>query len=100
MQDLMCLAKVIPNKDNLTDGDMINIVAGGGLDFDIFYRILWVFAKAANPEIPPMEEWLDTIDASPMEFFAEAFPQVQDMIFCNVQTTIKSKNSQAVAAHK
>lgn len=32
------------------------------IDFDTFFRFMWVFAKSANPSIPPMETWLDQFE--------------------------------------
>lgn len=36
------------------------------IDFDTFLRYMWVYAKSANPAIPPFEEWLDQFELSDM----------------------------------
>ncbi|MFO7296745.1 MAG: hypothetical protein C0P72_012140 [Clostridia bacterium] len=37
------------------------------LDTLIFYDLVWLMAKSANPNIPNLEEWLDQFDAFPVE---------------------------------
>lgn len=90
MQDLTKLAKGIPKKSK--EEDVMNLIASGGLDIDIFYRFIWVFAKTADSNIKPLTEWLDDIDVAPFDFIAEVFPQIQELLYSNIKTTIKSKN--------
>ena len=37
------------------------------LDTLVFYDLVWLMAKSANPNIPDLEEWLDQFDAFPVE---------------------------------
>lgn len=100
MRDLMGLAKGLP-KNAASDEQMIEFLAGNeSFDMEVFTRFLWVFAKAANKEIPPFEDWLDSFDASPMDFLQETFPQVAELLFSNMQTGVKPKNQHAAAAGK
>ncbi len=68
---------------------------GDSFDVEVFYRFLWVFAKAADKSIPPLEEWLEQFDATPIEFVTEAFPQVVELLLGTVGGTVKSKNTKA-----
>ena len=37
------------------------------LDSRVFYDLVWLMAKSANPNIPDLEEWLDQFDVFPVE---------------------------------
>ena len=37
------------------------------LDTLVFYDLVWLMAKSANPSIPDLEEWLDQFDSFPVE---------------------------------
>ena len=99
MRDLLRLAKSFPaNKQKLSDDAVMSIIAENeDFDLDIFTRFLWVFAKSADKSIPPLEEWLDSLNVPPFDFLMETFPQVQDLLFSNLQTGVQAKNSQAAA---
>lgn len=60
-------------------------------DFTVFYRFLWVFAKAADPELPPLEEWMDGFDIPPLDFIMEALPQTVPLLSTG-HAMIKPKN--------
>lgn len=90
LQDLTKLAKGMPKK--IKEDDVMEMVSSGGFDMDVFYRFIWVFAKTADPTIKPLIEWLDDIDITPFEFVTEVFPQIKDLLYNNIKTTIKSKN--------
>ena len=81
IKDLMSLAKAAPNGADVSED----------FDIDVFYRFLWTFAKAATPGTPPMTDWLDEFDMSPLDFIAEALPQVQEMLMSTVKSSVKSK---------
>lgn len=78
-------------------GDLMRMAQSGGtddfskLDFDVFYRFLWVFAKTANPDLLPLAEWLDGIDMPPLDFVKLAFPAVQELLMANIKTTKTAK---------
>lgn len=95
MRDMLKLAKGMPKKAG-SEQEVIDAIAeSDSFDFDIFTRFLWVFAKAANSSLPPYEDWLGTFDVQPFDFIMEALPQVQDLLFSNMQTGVKAKNSPA-----
>jgi len=56
LKDLIALTQGMPDD---AEGDIVTALVEGHFDFDTFYRFLWVFAKAANPQIPPLENWLE-----------------------------------------
>lgn len=60
-----------------------------GLEMEVFYRLLWVMAKAANKDIPPLEVWLEQFDVEPVDFVYTCFPETMDMLWSNIQTTVK-----------
>ena len=37
------------------------------LDTLVFYDLIWLMAKNANPNIPDLEEWLEQFDVFPVE---------------------------------
>jgi len=57
------------------------------LDFDIFYNIVWVMAKTADPDIPEPISWLDEFDVFPI---LEIIPEIQDMLIASLQSKKKS----------
>jgi hypothetical protein len=66
------------------------------LDFEVFYNISWVLAKAANPEIPEPLEWLEEFEEFPM---IEIIPELQDMMLATLATKKKKipRNKRAAA---
>lgn len=60
-----------------------------GLDTTIFFNLIWTLAKTANPKIKPPMEWLDTFNEFPIY---EIVPQLQDLIYSTIQSSVKSKN--------
>ena len=37
------------------------------IDLEMLYEMVWLLIKAANPELPPPMEWLDTLDSFPLK---------------------------------
>lgn len=58
------------------------------LDLEVFYNLVWVLAKTANPEIKPPIEWLDDFSEFPL---IEILPEVMDMIFSCMTSSAKKK---------
>lgn len=56
------------------------------IDFDIFYDILWTFAKTADNNIPDKLEWLDQFDSFPV---LDMIQDVQELIMNNLQSKKK-----------
>lgn len=44
--------------------DSIEILAE--TDFEVFYNLLWIFAKTADNTIPPLVEWLEGFEELPI----------------------------------
>lgn len=57
------------------------------LDFEMFFNILWVMAKTANPDIKPPIEWLDEFEDFPI---MEILPEVM-ILLTNLMRTSKKK---------
>lgn len=93
IKDLLALGKNMPTiKEDATEEEMMQALAESDFSFDVFYRFLWVFARSKNPDIPPIEQWLDSLDVAPLDFFIEVLPQVKDLILNNIKSGVKSKN--------
>lgn len=98
LKDLIALTKGIPA--NAETDDIVSDLSDGDFDFDTFFRFLWVFAKAGNPNIPPLENWLEGFDMSPIEFAVEALTQSMDLLFDSTKTSVQPKNHPAAAVKK
>lgn len=59
------------------------------IDLEVFYNILWVFAKTSNPSIPAPLDWLDSFDSFPL---IEIIPELIDMVTSNLRTIVSTKN--------
>ena len=55
----------------------------------MFYRLTWVFAKAANKDLPPLEIWLENLDVQPFDFVYDSINVIMDMLYSSIQTTVK-----------
>lgn len=103
LKDLISLADGISVKNIGADGAVnkdaaMNMLKGESFDLDVFYRFFWVFAKSGDPSIPPLEEWLDTIDEGPIDTISVAFPAVAELLTSTAQTTVAAKNLTAATA--
>lgn len=58
------------------------------LDLEVFFRLVWVLAKNADPSIGPPEEWLDEFEEFPL---FDIVPEVMDMILSTLSSTVKKK---------
>lgn len=81
IKDIFKLAEAVDDDT----GELINIEA---LDLELFYNLVWTLAKTADPSIPPPLEWLDTFSEFPL---IDIIPEVADMIFSSLGTTVESK---------
>ena len=91
MKDLRALVKGVGDK-NANDADsVVQAFADGSFEVETLYRYIWTFAKSADKEIPPMEEWLEGFDIPALEFVSEVFPQISDLLFSMAKTNVKSK---------
>ncbi len=97
LKDLIALTQGMPDD---AEGDIVSALVEGNFDFDTFFRFLWVFARAANPEIPPLERWLEGFDMPPIDFAVQALTQSMDLLFDSTKTSVQPKNHPAAAAKK
>ena len=68
-----------------SEGRIVDINA---LDLEVIYDLVWTLAKTADPSLPPPLDWLDTFSEFPL---AEIVPEVTDMIFSTLGSTVQSK---------
>lgn len=97
LKDLIALTQGMPDD---AEGDIVSALVEGNFDFDTFFRFLWVFARAANPEIPPIEKWLEGFDMPPIDFAVQALTQSMDLLFDSTKTSVQPKNHPAAAVKK
>lgn len=90
LRDLIALTKGMNKEGELTDA----------LDVDVFFRFLWVFAKAANKEIPPLDVWLESFDVPVLDFVTQAFPQAMELLSSTVGGNVSPKKGMAAAIQK
>lgn len=101
LKDLIAMAKGMPGEMGSDSKDeIISALLENDFDFDAFFRFLWVFAKAGNLEIPPLEKWMEGFEMPPIEFAFEALQQSMDLLFDSTKTTVKPKNHPAAALKK
>lgn len=64
------------------------------LDVAVLYDICWTFAKIAQPELPPVMEWVGGFETFPiMDVFKEILPLLTECISCSAEV----KNAAATA---
>ena len=56
------------------------------INFDVFFDIAWVFAKAASPEIPEPLKWLESFDEFPI---IDIIEPLQDLLAKTIGTKKK-----------
>ena len=104
LKDFLALAQgMSEDKGEGKESESDNVVSAlieNKFEFDTFFRFLWVFARAANPGIPPFEEWLEGFDMHPIDFAVEALPQSMDLLFDSTKTSVKPKNHPAAAVKR
>ncbi|SHI75087.1 hypothetical protein SAMN02745975_00527 [Geosporobacter subterraneus DSM 17957] len=81
IKDIFRLAAAIDKENNtLTDID--------AFDLELFYNLVWVLAKTADPQLPPPVEWLDSFSEFPL---MDIIPEISDMIFSCLTSTAPFK---------
>ncbi|MGM9917464.1 hypothetical protein [Anaerotignum sp.] len=98
MKDLLALVKgfgrKLPSAENPDENnkeELLQTFADSAFEMDTLYRFIWTFAKSADNSIPPLEEWLDTFDVPALEFVADVFPQVSELLFSMAKTNVQPK---------
>ena len=80
LQDIFKLQSAIDSKGTIQDPS--------ALDLEVIYNLVWTLAKTADPSIPPPLDWLDEFAEFPL---SEIVPEVIDMIFASLGSTVESK---------
>lgn len=93
MKDLLTLVKGAGKgaAKKKADERALEAFVDSAFEIETLYRFIWVFAKAADSAILPMEEWLDTFEVSALDFLSEVFPQVSDLLFSMTQTSVNPR---------
>ncbi len=71
----------ITKMQDTAEGDM------SMLDTEVFYNIIWAMAKCANPNLPPLLDWVDSFDEFPV---FEIFNEADEIFRKSIGTTIKN----------
>lgn len=88
------------NKDFISSFLQLKKLAEGGTaDTAVFEELAWTLAKAANDNIPEIDEWLDQFE-SPLSIFKKA-KDILSIIDKSFGTTVnpKKKKNQKVMTH-
>lgn len=88
------------NKDFISSFLQLKKLADGETaDTAIFEEIAWILAKAANDNIPEIDEWLDQFE-SPLSIFKKA-KDILSIVDKSFGTTVnpKKKKNQKVMTH-
>lgn len=67
------------------------------IDLEIFENLVWTMAKAADPDIPCLEEWLDGFETFSIY---KNLKSILEILVGSMETTIESKNQLAAVATK
>ena len=80
LQDIFKLQEVLGDNNEVKDLS--------ALDLEVFYNLIWTLAKTADPTIPPPLDWLDGFSEFPL---MDILPELMDMIFSCLGSTVKTK---------
>lgn len=73
--DLVRMAKTLG--DDQSELDKLSWEDVDHLNFDVIYQIIYIMAKTGNPQLAPMEKWLESFDEFPLD---EVLGQCTDLI--------------------
>lgn len=59
------------------------------IDLELFENIAWAMARTANPDIKPIEEWLDDFETFAI---TKILPEIMNLLVDNMQTENQPKN--------
>ena len=71
-------------KDAKENGSNLNIA-----DLQTFEQIAWAMAKTADPDVPPIENWLDDFE---MFSIYQVLPELSDLMLLNFNDINQKKN--------
>lgn len=80
LQDIFKLQEAIDKDNKIKNIDALNLEA--------FYDLIWTLAKTADSKIPPPLDWLDSFGEFPL---IDILPELMEMIFSCLSTTVQSK---------
>ena len=81
------------------EGDIVSALVEAIL-ISIHSFVFMGICESANPEIPPLERWLEGFDMPPIDFAVQALTQSMDLLFDSAKTSVKPKNHPAAAVKK
>lgn len=89
LKDLVKLEPIIKKMDiqgTKEEQEAAAIEVFDSLDLELFYNLVWVMAKVADPHIPEPLEWLDTFAEFPI---MDIFQELQDVLTASIQVSKK-----------
>ncbi|MFJ7736396.1 hypothetical protein ACIQ2D_08630 [Lysinibacillus sp. NPDC097287] len=75
----------------------MNSMSKGGMNVSVLNNVLWLSAKIADPEIPPIDNWNESFDSFPI---LSAIDEVQEMLGKLMNTGKKMTTPRKVAKSK
>lgn len=89
-------------RDLIQDFYRMGKTSGGAADFEnvdiqVFENMAWVMAKTADPELPPVDEWLEGFQ--PLSLIG-AMEEILMVFAAGMETMVQSKNQIAAAGNK
>ena len=79
IQDLMSMGSEMEKLENGNVADF---------NMDILYMIVWTLAKTANPDIPPMIDWVDSFSSFPI---TEIATDAMALVMASINPTVQPK---------
>lgn len=81
------ILKMLPMNDmKKKKKDDMDVKSLESLDFEVFYNIAWVYAKAGNPEIPEPITWLESFEEFPI---GDVMDGMQDLMIATLASSKK-----------
>lgn len=93
MADLLSFAGGAAAINTSDTNAMMSAVARGDFDFETFLRFAWVFARSADRNVKPFIDWLDDFEMPVIDFIMAVLPEMQELLFSQVQTTVAPKKN-------
>lgn len=78
-------------------GDADNVSKFELIDLEIFENLVWTMAKAANPNLPDMEVWLDGFETFSIY---KNLHDILEILVGSMEQTVESKNHLAAVVNK
>lgn len=97
LQALVPLIAIDKDLDEMDAQQLVGLLGAQEIDVELtdIYSIVWVLAKTADPNIPPVMEWLDEFDEFPL---VEILPEAFDLLIPTLVSSKKPKKKRTTKA--